>query len=112
MPAYWIKILRSDRWLNVANNDLEKLGTAKKVPKMYKVKPNSILRSSAFIRLDRNQNLRQTGNSVTNEFNVDLQPLSPPVFARTSYCGDFFSISQIRRSLINSHGMQSWLFGG
>ena len=38
MLAYCIEILRSDRLLYVTNNDLEKLGAAKKVSKMYKVK--------------------------------------------------------------------------
>ena len=38
MPVYGIEIMRSDRFSNVTNNDLEKLGAANKVSKMYKVK--------------------------------------------------------------------------
>ena len=35
MLAYCIKILRFDCWLNVTNNDLEKLGAAKKVSNLF-----------------------------------------------------------------------------
>ena len=38
MLAYCIKILQSDRLLNVTNNDPEKLEAAKKVSKVYRVK--------------------------------------------------------------------------